>query len=137
MPQTGFERLKEVMGKYGQWEEQFFDKLFVLCGSLEDICLGLGYERFHEIANRAFHLDALVNCTQPYSLHRPANVIGTRRILRLACAGRRTKAVHYVSSISCFGPTGFVTGTRVIAEDEPLLKHIESAESLIVRGSMY
>lgn len=127
--EAGLERIKHAMGKYGQWEESFSSKLLVLCGSLEDIYLGIGYERFHEIANWAsviFHLGAKVNYTQPYSLHRPANVFGTRNIVRLACSGDRTKAVHYVSSISCFGPTGFVTGTKVIAEDEPLLRHVEA-----------
>ncbi|KAJ5851695.1 uncharacterized protein N7529_011080 [Penicillium soppii] len=124
--ETGLQRIKSAMMKYGQWEERFADKIMVLCGSLEDIYLGLGPERFHEIAKWAsviFHLGARVNYTQPYSLHRPANVIGTRNILRLACAGRN-KALHYVSSISCFGPTGFVTGTQTITEDEPLLKHV-------------
>ena len=126
--ELGLTRLQQAMEKYGLWEERFCEKLLVLCGSLEDLYLGLGYERFHEIAQWAsviFHLGARVNYTQPYSLHRPANVIGTRNILRLACAGR-TKAVHYVSSISCFGPTGFVTGTTVITEDEPLSKHVEA-----------
>jgi thioester reductase-like protein len=124
--ETGLQRIKSAMMKYGQWEERFADKIMVLCGSLEDIYLGLGPERFHEIAKWAsviFHLGARVNYTQPYSLHRPANVIGTRNILRLACAGRN-KALHYVSSISCFGPTGFVTGTQTITEDEPILKHV-------------
>ncbi|KAJ6107171.1 hypothetical protein N7523_008494 [Penicillium sp. IBT 18751x] len=128
-PQVGLNRIKLAMGKYGQWEERFSDKILVLCGSLEDLYLGLGYERFHEIASWAsviFHLGARVNYTQPYSLHRPANVVGTRNIVRLGTAGNRTKAIHYVSSISCFGPTGFVTGTDHIAEDEPLLKHIEA-----------
>ncbi|KAK5797452.1 hypothetical protein VI817_003743 [Penicillium citrinum] len=128
-PEEGLGRLKQALGKYGQWEERFRDKLLILCGSLEDVYLGFGYERFHEIASWAsviFHLGARVNYTQPYSLHRPANVIGTRNIVRLACAGGRTKAVHYVSSISCFGPTGFITGTKVITEDEPLLKHVEA-----------
>lgn len=123
---SGLERIKSAMIQYGQWEERFLDKILVLCGSLEDIYLGLGYERFHEIARWAsviFHLGARVNYTQPYSMHRPANVVGTRNILQLACAGRN-KALHYVSSISCFGPTGFVTGTQTIVEDEPLLKHI-------------
>ncbi|KAJ5664873.1 uncharacterized protein N7477_007321 [Penicillium maclennaniae] len=128
-PQVGLNRIKLAMGKYGQWEERFSDKILVLCGSLEDLYLGLGYERFHEIASWAsviFHLGARVNYTQPYSLHRPANVVGTRNIVRLGTAGNQTKAIHYVSSISCFGPTGFVTGTDHIAEDEPLLKHIEA-----------
>lgn len=124
--EAGFARIKGAMVKYGQWEEHFAHKILVLCGSLEDIYLGLGAERFHEIAKWAsviFHLGARVNYTQPYSLHRPANVIGTRNILRLASTGRN-KALHYVSSISCFGPTGLVTGTKTIAEDEPLLKHV-------------
>lgn len=128
-PTIGLERIKLAMGKYGQWEERFTDKLLTLCGKLEDVYLGLGYERFQEIAGWSsvvFHLGARVNYTQPYSLHRPANVIGTRNILRFACAGGRTKAIHYVSSISCFGPTGFVTGTKLITEDEPLLKHVEA-----------
>ncbi|OQE23798.1 hypothetical protein PENSTE_c008G02909 [Penicillium steckii] len=127
--EEGLDRLKQALGKYGQWEERFTDKLLILCGSLEDVYLGFGYERFHEIASWAsviFHLGAKVNYTQPYSLHRPANVLGTRNIVRLACAGGRTKAVHYVSSISCFGPTGFVTGAKVIMEDEPLLKHVKA-----------
>ncbi|KAJ5089112.1 hypothetical protein N7532_007796 [Penicillium argentinense] len=125
----GLERIKQAMGKYGQWEERFSDKLLILCGVLEDVYLGLGFERFHEIASWSsviFHLGARVNYTQPYSLHRPANVIGTRNILRLACAGGRTKGVHYVSSISCFGPTGYVTKTNRILEDESLLKHVEA-----------
>ncbi|CAG8080288.1 unnamed protein product [Penicillium olsonii] len=123
---SGFKRVKSTMIKYGQWEERFAEKLLVLCGSLEDIYLGLGYGRFHEIAKWAsviFHLGARVNYTQPYSMHRPANVVGTRNVLRLASTGRN-KALHYVSSISCFGPTGLVTGTQTIAEDEPLLKHV-------------
>lgn len=127
-PATGFQRVKNGMAKYGQWEEQFSTKLLALPGTLELPHLGLGAERFHEIANWAsviFHLGARVNYTQPYSLHRPANVDGTVNILQLALEAR-PKAVHYVSSISCFGPTGFVTGSKLVTEDEPLLKHVVS-----------
>lgn len=126
--ETGFQRLKKGMAKYSLWKEQFAQKLLALPGILEEPQLGLGPERFHEIANWAsviFHLGARVNYTQPYSLHRPANVEGTVNILHLALEGR-LKAVHYVSSISCFGPTGFVTGTQVVTEDEPLLKHVSA-----------
>lgn len=124
----GLQRLKKAMVKYGQWQEQFAFKLLAFPGTLEDAHLGLGQERFHEIANWAsvvFHLGARVNYTQPYSVHRPANVDGTLNVLRLAFAVR-PKAVHYISSISCFGPTGFVTGTQTVAEDECLLKHVEA-----------
>lgn len=124
----GLQRLRVAMAKYHLWEEQFEDKLLVLPGLLEDEFLGLGPERFEEIANWAsvvFHLGARVNYTQPYSLHRPANTLGTFNVLRFACAGR-TKAVHYLSSISCFGPTGFVTGATAVQEDESLLPHLEA-----------
>ncbi|KAB8072342.1 hypothetical protein BDV29DRAFT_196910 [Aspergillus leporis] len=125
---TGFKRLQDSLSKYGLWENRFIYKLLPLCGTLEDENLGLGVDRFVEIAHWAsviFHLGARVNYTQPYSLHRPANVQGTVNILRLACTGR-SKALHYVSSISCFGPTGFITGTKTIAEDESLLPHLDA-----------
>ena len=88
--------------------------------------MGLGPERFEEIASWAsvvFHLGAQVNYTKSYSLHRPANTLGTFNVIRFACTGR-LKAVHYLSSIACFGPTGFINGVRTIPEDEPLMPHL-------------
>ncbi|ODM16134.1 hypothetical protein SI65_08568 [Aspergillus cristatus] len=128
-PTTGLKRLQRALAKYNLWEDWFVDKLLPICGTLEDQHLGLGSpERFEELANWTsviFHLGARVNYTQPYSLHRPANVVGTVNILRLACTGR-TKALHYVSSISCFGPTGYINGFQHITEDESLLKHLDA-----------
>lgn len=124
----GLQRLRAAMAKYDLWEDRFAEKLLALPGLLEDEFLGLGPERFEEIANWAsvvFHLGARVNYTQPYSLHRPANILGTLNVLTLACKGR-TKAVHYVSSISCFGPTGFVTGAQRVQEDEALVPHLQA-----------
>ncbi|KAJ5211259.1 hypothetical protein N7491_011079 [Penicillium cf. griseofulvum] len=126
--EMGLERLRQAMAKYDLWEERFVHKLLPLPGLLEDEYLGLGMERFEEIANWAsviFHLGAKVNYTQTYTLHRPANTIGTFNIIRLAVTGR-VKAVHYVSSISCFGPTGYFTGAQNVKEDESLLSHIDS-----------
>lgn len=123
---VGFERLRAAMAKYGLWHEAFAGKLLALPGLLEDEYLGMGRQRFDDVAGWAsvvFHLGARVNYTQPYSLHRPANTVGTRNVVRLACAGR-LKALHYVSSISCFGPTGFVTGATTVKEDESLLPHL-------------
>ncbi|KAJ5942047.1 hypothetical protein N7516_002215 [Penicillium verrucosum] len=125
---VGKERLRTAMAKYDLWEDRFADKLLAFPGLLEDKYLGLGLARFKELANWAsvvFHLGARVNYTQPYSLHRPANTLGTVNVVRFASAGR-TKAVHYVSSISCFGPTGFVTGATTVEEDESLMPHLEA-----------
>ncbi|KAJ5738139.1 hypothetical protein N7493_001294 [Penicillium malachiteum] len=126
--EVGMKRLAAALRKYDLWEESFRHKLLPLCGTLEDSWLGLGQERFEEVGSWAsviFHLGARVNYTQPYSLHRPANTIGTINVMRLAITGR-LKGVHYSSSISCFGPTGYVTGAKIIYEDEPLMKHIDA-----------
>ncbi|KAL8787249.1 MAG: hypothetical protein Q9195_007859 [Heterodermia aff. obscurata] len=103
----GLKRLRYALTKYNLWEEGFKHKLLVLPGQLEDEYLGLGPERFEEIATWAsvvFHL-------------------GAQALIRFACTGRM-KAVHYLSSISCFGPTGFINGVKTIPEDEPLMPHL-------------
>ncbi|KNG88357.1 putative NRPS-like enzyme [Aspergillus nomiae NRRL 13137] len=125
---AGMQRLRLALEKYNLWEDRFTNKLLAFPGLLEDKYLGLGQARFNELASWAsvvFHLGARVNYTQPYSLHRPANTLGTINVVRFACT-RRNKAVHYVSSISCFGPTGFVTGTTSVGEDDSLLPHVEA-----------
>ncbi|QMW37001.1 hypothetical protein G4B11_000237 [Aspergillus flavus] len=126
--EVGMKRLENALAKYGLWEERFRYKLLAFPGLLEEPYLGLGQARFNQLANWAsvvFHLGARVNYTQPYSLHRPANTLGTVNVIRFACAGRN-KPVHYVSSISCFGPTGFVTGSTSVDEDEALLPHLKA-----------
>lgn len=115
---AGLERLRAAMAKYGLWE--------AFAGRLEDEHLGIAPGRFEAAARWAsvvFHLGARVNHTQPYSRHRAVNTLGTRTVARFTCAGR-AKALHYVLSISCFGPTGFATGATVVREDEPLLPHL-------------
>ncbi|OOQ90416.1 putative nonribosomal peptide synthase [Penicillium brasilianum] len=125
---TGLERLRGTLAKYNLWQDTFLPKLLPFPGSLEDTWLGMDEERFHEIAHWAsvvFHLGARVNYTQPYSMHRPANVIGTMNIARFAVTGR-VKGLHYCSSISCFGPTGFMTGAQTVYEDAPLSAHLDA-----------
>ncbi|GFF79893.1 hypothetical protein IFM61392_10262 [Aspergillus lentulus] len=125
---TGLQRLQDSLRKYNLWQDTFQSRLLPHCGSLENHWLGLGEHRFREIANWAsviFHLGARVNYTQPYSLHRPANILGTLNVVRLAATGR-LKGLHYCSSISCYGPTGFVTGAKIIYEDSPLLPHLDA-----------
>ncbi|PGH30113.1 hypothetical protein GX50_07133 [[Emmonsia] crescens] len=125
---TGFMRLRQILEKYKLWNDSLMAKLLILPGNLEDDNLGFSKERFEEIAEWAsvvFHLGARVNYIQPYSVHRAANVIGTLNILRLVSTGR-PKTLHYVSSISCFGPTGMITGASQVSEDGPLLPHLDA-----------
>ncbi|EEH21386.1 hypothetical protein PABG_03602 [Paracoccidioides brasiliensis Pb03] len=124
----GFARLRHILEKYKLWNDSLKAKLLILPGNLEDDNLGFSEERFGEIAEWAsvvFHLGARVNYVQPYSVHRAANVIGTVNILRLVSVGR-PKTLHYVSSISCFGPTGMINGVSHVAEDGPMLPHLDA-----------
>ncbi|CAG8957188.1 hypothetical protein HYFRA_00009389 [Hymenoscyphus fraxineus] len=126
--EAGFLRIRECLEKYGLWRAAAAHKILPLPGNLEDETLGFGQERFEELAEWAsvvFHLGAHVNYTQPYSIHRPANVIGTVNILRFVAAGK-PKSLQYVSSISCFGPTGRFTGTSRVPEDACMLPHLRA-----------
>ncbi|PFH60176.1 hypothetical protein XA68_11337 [Ophiocordyceps unilateralis] len=127
--EEGLERLRTGMGKYKLWDEAFAGRLDVVTGRLEDEHLGMGAQQFEAMARWSsvvFHLGARVNYTQPYALHRDANTLGTVNVVRFSTAGHRLKPLHYVSSISCFGPTGLVTGATTVREDEPLLRHLDA-----------
>ena len=127
-PVSGLMRIRKNLIKYDLWQKVFDTKVFVLPGDIAESNLGLDSARFEEMANWAsvvFHLGAHVNYTQPYSVHRGANVVGTSNILRLAVTGR-PKTLHYVSSIAAYGPTGLITGAKRLPEDEPLLPHIDA-----------
>lgn len=123
----GLTRVRDNLRGYGLWDDAWLHRLNVVTGDLSDPCLGQGEAGFGELARWAsviFHLGAHVNYTQPYATHRPANVLGTLHVLRLAREVRPVP-VHYVSSIAAFGPTGFFTGTTELAEDAPLDPHLQ------------
>lgn len=127
-PVSGLMRIRKNLIKYDLWQRSFEPKILVLPGNMAEPNLGLDPARFEEIASWAsvvFHLGAHVNYTQPYSVHRGANVVGTANILRLMVTGR-PKTLHYVSSIASYGPTGLITGTKRLPEDEPMLPHIDA-----------
>ncbi|KAF2154477.1 acetyl-CoA synthetase-like protein [Myriangium duriaei CBS 260.36] len=118
------------MVKYGVWNDAYEHKIDAIPGSLEKADLGMGSALFDELAQSAsvvFHLAAHVNYTHSYTMHRPANTIGTLNIARFAAHGR-TKPLHYVSSISCFGPTGLINGTTHVQEDEALSNHLDALQ---------
>jgi len=127
---AALERIRVAMHKYGIWKDEYAHRIIAIAGSLEDEYFGLLKDQYDELSRWAsvvFHLGARVNYTLPYSLHRPANTIGTYNVVRFACASAgRTKAVHYVSSIACFGPTGCITGAKTLSEEEPLLPHLDA-----------
>ncbi|MER5865506.1 thioester reductase domain-containing protein [Kitasatospora sp. NPDC002040] len=97
-------RLRANLEWYRLWDEVDQDRLSVVVGDLGLPGLGLTPDHFDELARRVdavYHPGAMVNWVQPYAMLKPANVLGTEEILRLA-ARYRTVPVHYVSTLGVF-----------------------------------
>ncbi|MEU9919205.1 amino acid adenylation domain-containing protein [Streptomyces sp. NPDC051001] len=96
------ERLRTSLSRFGLWEDRLRPRVVSLAGDLGLPELGLGPDRFGDLARRIdviHHNGARVNLVEPYEMLRGTNVDGTREVLRLA-ARHRIKAVHYVSTAS-------------------------------------
>jgi amino acid adenylation domain-containing protein/thioester reductase-like protein len=122
------QRIHGALSEYSLWKDEFIERIVPICGDLSSESLGLDkteFDKLGEWASVIFHAGAHVNYIQPYTAHRPANVLGTLNVLRLANTGR-IKALHYLSSIAAYGPTGFFTGSRFLAENEPLRPHVSA-----------
>ena len=122
----GFQRIRENLVKYDMWHENYIDKIVVLTGYLDQVKFGLTDSIYQNLCTHIsviFHLGAHVNYIQPYSIHKPANVIGTLNILQFSIEGR-VKPLHYISSIAAYGPTGFFNGTKILLENDDLDLHL-------------
>ena len=86
-------------------------RIRALPGDLAETGLGLSTDEFDRLARTVdviHHPGGLVNFIYPYSHMRPANVDGTREIIRMAGRHRRIP-IHYISTmavISGFGTAG-------------------------------
>ena len=111
-PSAARERLKadlEAAGLYDLRTADVFDaRVGAVCGDLASPRLGLSdgaWQQLTETVDTIVHNGAWVDYVLDYDTLRPANVEGTRELLRLACASRR-KRFHFVSSTTIFGWTG-------------------------------
>ncbi|KAL4875949.1 hypothetical protein BJY04DRAFT_232080 [Aspergillus karnatakaensis] len=59
---------------------------------------------------------AKVNFNDTYQQHYWHNAIGTKN------------SFHYFSSLDVWGPTGYLLGTKYVADDEPLLPHLKAQQ---------
>lgn len=92
-----------------------------VCGDLARARLGLDAHAFAALAARVgtiFHAGADVNILYPYGAVRPANVGGTRELLRLASLGS-SRFVH-ISSTGVFESAGYLGRARPIRETDAL-----------------
>ncbi|KAJ5747716.1 uncharacterized protein N7511_009412 [Penicillium nucicola] len=126
---TALSRIMETLEKYRiRLNSQQKIKILASPADFATPDLGLGtleYDRLAVWGSVIFHLGAHVHYVQPYRLHRASNVLGTIHVLQFANSGR-LKGVHYTSSISVYGPTGFLTGRDFVAEDEKPKSHIDA-----------
>ncbi|KAJ5458020.1 non-ribosomal peptide synthetase [Penicillium sp. IBT 31633x] len=124
---AGLMRIRNNIKKY-QITLFYERKLRILAGDFSLPQFGLSKSKYYFYARWAsviFHLGAHVNYVQPYSSHREANVIGTLRMLEFSNL-ERPKMVFYSSSISCYGPAGFVCDATEISEDERPSKYLDA-----------
>ncbi|KAF7589997.1 hypothetical protein BBP40_003441 [Aspergillus hancockii] len=117
-------RLEKILRKYQIYLD--LNKVVIIPGSFGEANLGLtqdDYDYYAEWASVVFHLGAKVSYVAPYSSHRMDNVVGIYNILKFANYNR-PKATHYTSTIAVYGPTGLVTGTKFVHEDERPASHL-------------
>ncbi|WP_036499000.1 non-ribosomal peptide synthetase [Nitrosococcus oceani] len=108
-------RLRQVLDRYELHSIAENPRIIPLQGDLSQPLLGISPDHFEKLSweiDAIYHNGAAVDFTASYEVLKPSNVLGTQEVLRLACLGK-SKAVHYVSTVSVFGehspfqPSGF------------------------------
>ena len=105
----GLDRIVASLRRAQLWssalEAEVRARVRVICGDLAEPHLGIGeaaFQRLAESVDAIVHNGALVNYVRTYDALRPANVVGTHELLRLAMTSHR-KAFHLVSSTFIYG----------------------------------
>jgi len=107
--EEAFNKLQQNLTKYHVWEPSYSKRLMAIPGDLARPQLGLSNTEFEELSEKIdviYHSAALLNYVYPYLALKPANVLGTAEILRLACQVK-IKPVHYVSSVAVFESSAY------------------------------
>ncbi|MDM9580254.1 non-ribosomal peptide synthetase [Nostoc sp. GT001] len=115
--EEGNDRIKSILEGYKLWEQNRSSRIIPVIGDISLPLLGLSPEQFQNLAETIdiiYHNGASVNFVYPYSALKPANVLGTQEILRLA-SQTKIKPVHFVSTIGVFSPIAYPE-TAIILE---------------------
>jgi thioester reductase-like protein len=111
------EPVRDNMRRYGLWRPELARRLVPVVGDLGKPRFGMGEADFGALARGVdviVHAAAVVNLIYPYEALKPANVVGTREVLRLSCM-HQVKPLHHVSTNGIFPP-----GYGACCEDEDL-----------------
>lgn len=97
----GRKKLISRMEKYGvQAEEAWLDRIEIVPGDVMDPLLGMGKERYEDLAcrvGRVIHCAAIDNFYLPYSAIRRTNVDGTVNVLKFSLSGAKKQFLHVSS----------------------------------------
>ncbi len=98
------QRIHDNLRHIGAWRDDLAQRIHPLPGDLARPLLGLTPEEFNKISSNIdeiYHGGAVVDFIQPYDLLKPANVLGTQEIIRLASKAR-VRALNLISTIAIF-----------------------------------
>jgi thioester reductase-like protein len=116
----GLDRLLGTLAGYGIDVAEHRARIVAIPGDLGRPRLGLD-ERTLDLLYAEYgsivHCGGLVKWTYPYQALVPANVDGTREMLRLAVRGPAPRPVHFISTVGVF--SSLQSPAEVIAEDQP------------------
>lgn len=120
------ERIKESLSKYHLWSEGYRNRIIPILGDLNEEKLGIDKDIYEELSKdmeAIYHCGAFVNHVMNYPSMKKANVDGTISVIEFA-ANKRTKPIHFVSSIGVCIKTG----------DDNLLLPPHTSETLLADG---
>ncbi|WP_414526548.1 thioester reductase domain-containing protein [Nodularia chucula] len=121
--ETAKQRIVKTLQDYQIWDSLYSERIIPIVGDLAKPKLGLSALEFANLANQIdiiYHNGARVNHTEPYNRLKPANVLGTQEIFRLASQSK-LKPVHLISSTSIFAENN--NSNLQVTEDDNLDKY--------------
>ncbi|MBT9547365.1 MAG: thioester reductase domain-containing protein [Candidatus Sericytochromatia bacterium] len=118
--EEGLDRLLQALNSTGACKKDWVKRLVPWCGDLEAEQWGLPNSSWKRLAlalDRIIHSGARVHLSEPYERLKEPNLKGTQTALKLQASGR-SKALHYVSTLSVF--VGSDCNQGVAYEDDDL-----------------
>jgi amino acid adenylation domain-containing protein/thioester reductase-like protein len=114
-------RIQSSFKRYSLWDDCFSNRIRIVLGDLAQPYMGIEPEQFERLAEKIdiiYHCGAWVNIVYPYSALKPANVIGTQEVLRLA-SQTRIKPLHFISTVDVFSA---IEGNQIksVSETSPI-----------------
>ncbi len=124
--EDGLERLLQALKSTGPCKKDWAKRLVPWCGDLEAEQWGLPNSSWKRLAlalDRIIHSGARVHLSEPYDRLKEANLKGTQTALKLQASGR-SKALHYVSTLSVFVGSDRNQGVAYEADDLSLTRFL-------------